>query len=88
MKLAKKFKSRPRIPLFAWVVWPCGDITKHEILSEAICPFSLSRVFELRTEYGPIYKSWTGCAQVGGDAPFFHSPYRLRNQKVAPDWTS
>jgi len=82
MKLAKKTKRRPRRPLSAWVEWPCGDITKHEILSEATCPRTLYREYELANSFGPLWKRWYEIDTVT------YSTYRCRDWKVAPEWTS
>ena len=82
MKLDLKVKRRPRFSLFAYVIWPCGDTTQHEILSEAICPFALKRIFWLATPYGPICRSWRDISFIS------NSSYRPRGWKDTPDWTS
>ncbi len=80
MKLAIKLKRRRRFTLFAWVHWPCGDITKHEIISEAICPFTFKREFELDTPDGPIWRSDTKIIT--------NSTYRPRGFEATPMWSS
>lgn len=82
MKLAKKTKRRTRRPLSAWVEWPCGDITKHEILSEATCPHTLYKEYELANSFGPIWKRWYEIDTVT------YSSYGGGGWKAAPEWTS
>ena len=82
MKLAKKVKDSPRLSLLAYVEWPCGDITQHEILEELICQSSFKRFFWLATPYGPIYKSWADISCITDTI------YRPRGWEDAPDWAS
>ena len=82
MRLAMKPKPRPRFTLFAWVHWPCGDITKHEIISEAVCPFTFKREFELATPDGPIWKRWSDVKIIT------NATYRPGGFEITPMWTS
>jgi len=81
MKLAKKTKRRPCLPLFARLIWPCGDLTQHEILSEAICQFTLKRIFWLATPYGPICREWNSISFISD------TPHRSRGWKDTSDWS-
>jgi hypothetical protein len=74
-------KKRPRFTLFAWVEWPCKDITRHEILSEAVCPFTFKREFELATPDGPIWKRWSDTKIITNSA------YGQRGAQATPMWT-
>jgi len=83
MKLAKKFKPRPRVPLFAWVKWPCGDTTQHEVLSHITYPYKKPyREYELASSFGPIWKRWDEIDIIT------NASYRPRGWKNTPDWTS
>ena len=82
MNLAKKVKARPRLPLYAWVRWSCGDITQHEVLSQTICSYSLQREYELANSYGPIWKRWYEIDTIS------NSTNGSRGWNVAPEWTS
>jgi hypothetical protein len=73
-------KKRPRFALFAWVEWPCKDITRHEIISEAVCPFSFRRIYWLNTPYGAICKTW------GDIRAITNAAYRPRGWEDSSIW--
>lgn len=75
-------KKKSALPLFAWVVWPCGDITQHEVLSHAICPFTNKCECELANSFGPIWRTWDEINTIT------YATYRSRGWPVAPEWTS
>lgn len=75
-------KKKSKLPLYAWVVWPCGDITQHEVLSQILSPASLHCECELATSFGPIWRRWEDINTIT------YSTYRSRGWKVAPEWTS
>lgn len=75
-------KKRPRTSLFAWVRWPCEDLTQHEILSNSICPISGSLVFVLQDESGVLYRYEPDIAFVSNAA------YRSTGRETTSMWTS
>lgn len=73
-------KKRPKTSLFAWVRWPCEDLTQHEIISHSACPISGSLVFALRSESGVLYRYEPDVAFVSNAA------HRPRGGEAAPNW--
>jgi hypothetical protein len=83
MKLAKKSKRRPCLPLFAWIKWPCGDITQHEVISHVTYPYKNPyREYELASSFGPIWKRWDEIETIA------HASDGPRGWKDTPEWTS
>ncbi len=82
MKPSAKLKRRPRSTLFAWVKWPCEDLTQHEIISHSTCPISGSLVFLLHSESGVLYRYEPDIAFIST------AGYRPTGWETTPEWTS
>ena len=80
MKPSAKPKRPSRFPLFAWVRWPCEDLTQHEIISHSICPISGSLVFVLHSESGVLYRYEPDIAFISNTA------YRPRDREDFTMW--
>lgn len=80
MKPSKKPKRPSRFSLFAWVRWPCEDLTQHEIISHSTCPISGSLVFVLHSENGVLYRYEPDIAFIT------NATYRPTGWKVVTEW--